>query len=91
MKNESDEKLIFELEEITGKIKRKLESKDLALRKEKRDNNNLTGDEEAAMIVEMIRSYFQKYSYLDVHAKVDTKHIETWDDFINKMYNHIIY
>jgi len=91
MQNEKDAKLIYEFEDLICKVKNKLEAKDLALRKAERQNNNLSGDEEATMIIERLRAYFDKYSYLNVHAEINTNDIKTWDDFLNKMYNHIIY
>lgn len=89
--NEIDFELINSLETLTSKLKTRLEKQDIKLKKAQRKNEKINGDQEADMIMEMLRAYFERYSYLNIEAEISIQGIKTWDDFINKLDNHIRY
>jgi len=89
--NAKESKMVNDLVSLSKKIGDRLDKQELSLKEAKFANKDLTGDQEATMIINRIREYFEKYSYLNVHSEVNTNDIKTWDDFLNKLYNHIIY
>lgn len=89
--NSKNYKLVTGLTALTNELKAVLEKQELEIKEAKLERDKMTGDQEAALIIKMLRNYFDKYSYLNVHAEVNTNDIKTWDDFLNKMHNHITY
>lgn len=86
-----ERKMVNALISLSEKIGDRLDKQELALKEANFVKNGLTGDQEASMIIKRLREYFDKYSYLNVDAEINTDGIKTWDDFLNKLHNHIIY